>query len=758
MNRAALFDYMGVKKVELLAPAGNYESFLGAIKAGADAIYLGGEKFSARAYADNFSDEEIIKAISYAHIFNRKVYMTINTLCKDHEMDELITYLDQFYTAGLDGVIIQDIGVFLRVKEHYPNLELHVSTQMTITGIYGAQFLKDMGAVRIVPARELSLTEIKYMKETTGLEIETFVHGAMCYCYSGQCLFSSIIGGRSGNRGRCAQPCRLPYTICKDGKKGALNYPLSLKDMCTISMIPQLINAGIDSFKIEGRMKKAEYAAGVTAIYRKYIDLYYEAGENSFQVEEKDIATLTGLYIRSDIQDGYYHKHNGADMITLHSPTYSGMNEGVLDEIRKQYIDNPLKKRIHIKAVFEKDCPVSIQMSCYNHKQELVSVCIEGEQPVPANNQPVTEENIRKGLQKLGNTNFFTEPEDIQISLQNGLFYSLKDINELRRKGIEALEEKLIYKPSRMQDTDIIDITDMGADLTLTNHTNRNMEPVINVRNQEADHLKNNKFDVLISSMAQLEAVLLHASSIDVVYIESDLLPISDEILTRCKQKVKIYIALPYVVRKNDYSRLTEINHFIEEADGCLIRNLETFGWLKYNHYNGNIRTDAGIYCFNQDTLNFWSSQSEKCCLPYELNAKELRLLTRFTENDKLEQIIYGRIPLMITANCIAKTAGKCEKGNGVKRYFINDRMNKDFPIAICCTHCYNIIYNSVPLSLHDKVIKDAIKAGKRIQFTTETQDEVKEVMNYFIKVNQGQTMDLPYPEYTLGHDKRGVE
>ena len=740
MKRTALFDYMGLKKVELLAPAGNYESFLGAIKAGADAVYLGGNQFSARAYADNFSAEELLKAISYAHIFNRKVYMTINTLCKDQEMEALIAYLEQFYLAGLDGVIIQDIGVLLRVKEVYPGLELHVSTQMSITGMYGAQLLKDMGAVRIVPARELSLEEIKSMKEATGLEIETFIHGAMCYCYSGQCLFSSILGGRSGNRGRCAQPCRLPYTMNDEkGRSESINYPLSLKDMCSISLIPKLIEAGIDSFKIEGRMKKAEYAAGVTAIYRKYIDLYYECDRDNYHVEKSDLDVLLRLYIRSDIQDGYYKKHNGADMITLHSPAYSGSDERLLSEIRKSYIENPLKKKISMDAVFCKDHPVKLIISCEGQEQNTISVKIEADAPLLAEKQPITVENIKKGLLKLGNTNFYCDDDDIKITLQDGLFYSLKMINELRRKGMEALEKKLCERECRK-----------------VNQDHESLKRKIAV--QKADSANMALFSVLVSTMEQLSAVSKYASYMDVIYIESCLYPIPNHILTDLKQYAKVYIALPYVVRKNDYNKLSNIYPFILASDGCLIRNMETYGWLKHLNHNGNVRTDAGIYCFNKDALSFWTEKSQTICLPYELNGKELRTLIKFTDNDKIEQNIYGRIPLMITANCVAKTSGKCGDINRKQLFFLKDRYHKDFPVFLNCTHCYNIIYNSVPLSLHDKVIKGEIHTKKRINFTTEDGMEAKKIMDYFIKACKGMVGDLPYTEYTLGHDKRGVE
>ena len=289
-----------MRKVELLAPAGNYESFLGAVHAGADAVYLGGARFGARAYADNFTEEEVCRAIRYAHIYGRKVYLTVNTLVKEREFHDIYQYLLPFYEEGLDGVIVQDLGVFQAVGEWFPALARHVSTQMAVTGFRGAEYLRALGAERIVPARELSLAEIKEIKKRTDIEIETFIHGAVCYCYSGQCLFSSVIGARSGNRGRCAQPCRLPYRTPDGSSKeeplwksrlgrsnGKHIYPLSLKDMCTVELLGELIEAGIDSFKIEGRMKSPEYAAGVTGIYRKYIDRYYE-DPSGYYVEEAD--------------------------------------------------------------------------------------------------------------------------------------------------------------------------------------------------------------------------------------------------------------------------------------------------------------------------------------------------------------------------------------------------------------------------------------------------------------------------------------
>ena len=282
-----------MKRVELLSPAGGYETMVGAFNAGADAVYLGGSKFGARAYADNFDRDQVLDAISYAHLHDKKIYMTVNTLVKENEYGELYDFMLPYADRGLDGVIVQDLGVMRLIRQEFPGIELHASTQQTVTGVYGAKLLKERGCTRVVPARELSLSEMKAIRDEADIEVEAFIHGAMCYCYSGICLFSSVVGGRSGNRGRCAQPCRLPYRM--NGKSGE-QYPLSLKDMSTIAIIPELIEAGIDSFKIEGRMKKPEYSAGVTALYRKYIDKYYENSKGDHSVSKEDLKGFTPSY------------------------------------------------------------------------------------------------------------------------------------------------------------------------------------------------------------------------------------------------------------------------------------------------------------------------------------------------------------------------------------------------------------------------------------------------------------------------------
>lgn len=323
-------------RVEILAPAGSMECLKAAIAAGADAVYTGGALFGARAYAHNLTEEELLEAIDYVHLHGRRLYLTVNTLIKDREMEkQMYDYLLPYYRQGLDAVIVQDIGLFRFIRKHFPDLPIHASTQMTLTGVDGAKFLEKEGAQRIVTSRELSMAEVKKIADETELEIESFVHGALCYCYSGQCLFSSFIGGRSGNRGQCAQPCRLLYRT-PEAKRP--QYLLSLKDICTLELIPEMIESGIYSFKIEGRMKKPEYAAAVAFQYRKYADLYLKYYEEcpaeedpaayamkKYRVREEDRQMLLDLYNRGGFHTGYYHTQNGREMISLNRPNHAGV-------------------------------------------------------------------------------------------------------------------------------------------------------------------------------------------------------------------------------------------------------------------------------------------------------------------------------------------------------------------------------------------------------------------------------------------------
>lgn len=325
-------------RVEILAPAGSYEVFLAVMNAGADAVYLAGNMFGARAYAGNLNNEELIKAIEYCKFHNKKMYLTVNTLLKNNEINnELYDYLLPLYNSGLDGVIVQDYGVMKFIHESFPDMEIHASTQMTITDSGYADFLRKYNVTRIVPARELGLEEIRDIHDRTGMEIECFVHGALCYCYSGLCLMSSFIGGRSGNRGRCAQTCRLDFNY--NGRESKI---LSLKDLCTLDILPEIIEAGVFSLKIEGRMKSAEYAAGVTSIYRKYVDMYLNKGKETYKVDKKDRNRLLMLFDRGGQTDGYYMRHNGREMIADNTKISKDLGEK--NNTKNIYIELLLKQ------------------------------------------------------------------------------------------------------------------------------------------------------------------------------------------------------------------------------------------------------------------------------------------------------------------------------------------------------------------------------------------------------------------------------
>lgn len=742
-------------KVELLAPAGNYEAFLGAVNAGADAVYLGGEKFGARAYADNFTTQEICRAIHVAHFMGRKLYLTVNTLLKNEEIEELTAYLQPFYEAGLDGVIVQDIGVLCHIRDTFPDLALHASTQMTLTGPEGCAFLKEQGVERVVPARELSLQEIRQIKAQTGLEVECFIHGAMCYCYSGQCLFSSVLGGRSGNRGRCAQPCRLPYQIMEDRMEVSdVEYPLSLKDMCTISYIPELIEAGIDSFKIEGRMKKAEYAAGVTALYRKYIDLYEQEGKKGYKVAASDLERLKSLYIRSEIQTGYYERHNGREMITLHKPSYAGSDDKVLEQIRETYLREPNKVSVRMKVSLEMGKPAILQIA-----GEKAAVTVQGERVEKAQKAPLNKEDVRKRFLKTGN--FCVTVSECEIFMPEEVFLPVRSLNELRREGVETYERQHILLQGMVsgreyeeeKPTESVNRTEMVGISLSESSLSEDAAATIPVKEE------NSIIDILVSTYEQLTEAVQHICRR--VYIEGDLY------LTRMEQvdrfminhtEPEYYIALPLILRSSDSAYMKRLIQHLYESDhlikGFLVRNYEGMEYVQKLSSSYTVIPDAGLYCFNAESIRFWAQYGREYTLPYELNRKEAGELVRRGKRLGMcaTMIVYGRIPMMITANCIGKTAGQCSGPRSpVREMFLKDRYDVIFPVEINCMHCYNIIYNSVPYSLHlQKNVVRKIGAGvKRYDFTMETAGECRAVL---------EGREFPFESYTTGHLKRGVE
>lgn len=794
-------------KVELLAPAGNAAAFYGAVKAGADAVYLAGQRFGARAYAENFTTENLVQCIRYAHLFGRRVYLAVNTLLKEGELAELDGYLAPFYEAGLDAVIVQDLGVLRHIRERFPGLGIHASTQMTLCGAYGAATLKRMGADRVVPARELGLEELTVMKAHADIEIETFVHGAMCYSYSGQCLFSSILGGRSGNRGRCAQPCRLPYSVSLDKQRQTGEcYPLSLKDMCAVRLLPQLIEAGIDSFKIEGRMKKPEYAAGVTAVYRKYIDRYFELRERyspdraaeEYKVDQEDYRLLTSLYIRSQVQEGYYFRRNGGEMVTLVSPAYSGSDEAALAEIAARYLDSPMKLPVTAEGRFETGSTASVSIRWGEQ-----SVTVRGETVEAARSQPITAENVKKQLGKFGDSVFAAEA--LRVSVSEDAFYPLGQINELRRRAAGQLErlilEKNGYSGSTLPEEDgnlgernkgVAEKETEGRKV-LAQEAGRKGNGLQTVRNQTpAGDTVLSGWAVSVRTFEQLELlekwILEGRRKPDRIYVEGDLLlrkeAASLESCRRLAVNSRIWIALPYIMRLEDEAYVGRLLETARE-NGCfqgfLARSLDEVGFLTERgaFKNGlECRSDAGVYAWNREAVRELADLGiSGFCLPYELRAEEQReLLTQGNMRERgmcqrasgskdlrretsagescgallPEKIVYSRIPMMITANCVLRTIAGCGRDSG-EAVYLTDRYRKRFPVLRDCLHCGNIIYNSVPFSLHREHMRWS-GVCKRLDFTLESAGEMRSLLEAFWEGGP-----FPFQDYTTGHEKRGV-
>lgn len=726
--------FMRKQKVELLAPAGDFSCFRAAVNAGADAVYLGGEQYGARAYAGNFSTAEILDALRIAHMFRRKIYLTVNTLVKESELVNLVPYIQPLYQAGLDGVIVQDIGVLECLRSHFPGLALHASTQMTITGIYGAAYMKRLGVCRIVPARELSLDEIKEIKDKTNLEIECFVHGAMCYAYSGQCLFSSILGGRSGNRGRCAGPCRLPYTT----DDGRTLYPLSLKDMYTLSILPELIEAGIDSFKIEGRMKSPEYVAGVTAMYRKYIDRYLEQPDRPYKVAAKDEQLMRELYIRSDICTGYYQKHNDKSMVTLREPGYAGSSQEVLKTIQEQYISKnivlPVTGYVYIHAGER----ALLTLSC-----DCATVTVTGELVNRALNRPLDEGEIVKRISKMGDTCF--ELTELTTDTDCISFMSVKSLNELRRTACARLEDELC-RPNEMPVSGKHDMQEVARSRT--------------------DDLtaKVNALCVLTETVEQLLAAN-NFPEIRQIYVNADIF-ISGHSFDRLLLPEKEYIlVMPHIFRKRSRKYLSEYERLLKNGcfSGVLARNFEELEWLTVIGYMGTVYSDYTIYAWNNAALDFLSRRLDGVTLPVELNRKELGKLRA---DCGIQFVLYGFLPLMYTANCVRKTLDYCinDKENENNIYRLTDRYKNVFAVRQNCIHCYNTLYNTVPLSLHgqlDSILKKNYNV-LRLDFSIEDKEQTKAVIAFYLELIHDRKSDMvhdfPLKEFTNGHYKRGVE
>lgn len=735
---------MNPNNIELLAPAGSYEGFEAALGAGADAVYVGGAMFGARAYAQNFNEEELLRAIDVAHIHGKKLYLTVNTLLKNRELkEELVSYLEPYYNAGMDAVIVQDMGVFSLLKKEFPKLHLHASTQMTVTGPEGMKFLADQGATRVVAARELSLQELSRMHEACPIEIEAFVHGALCYSYSGQCLMSSLLGGRSGNRGRCAQPCRLPYQVknfrAKEYGKGEF-CPLSLKDICTIEILPEIIEAGVTSLKIEGRMKQPAYTAGVTGMYRKYLDFLFEKGPANYHVTEKDKKYLLDLFNRGGSCTGYYQMGNGPQMMAFTNEKKTG---GVFLETKQ------LKEKITGELHLVPGSPVLLHVSCQG---EDAYECV-GEVQY-AKSQPVTEERVRQQMDKLGNTSFIWEK--LEIYMEDSVFVPMKILNEARHQALEDLKEKLLQKYRR----------NVGDERVkrIAEETPAKISAIAACDN--VPRKKEEYIPVYVSCESEeASEVLCQKDGIQGIYLPYAL--IEKHLQTGLDNGKEMYLSLPHITRENPpEGYMEQVKKWLEAGlSGFLVRNLESYSALAQMGLADKCVLDHSLYTWNDEAIRFWKNQGIlRNTVPLELNEKELR----HRENTGSEMIVYGRLPLMHSAQCVRKNTFGC---NGQEeRLVLKDRYDKEFPVVCYCRpwkmgntkaaeSCYNIIYNSLPYGLLKEAdrVKELGVSSVRLAFTIESREETERIVEDFVAAYHGSQVSHEY-EFTKGHFKRGAE
>lgn len=702
------------KDFELLAPAGNLEIFKGVIESGADAVYVGGSMFGARAYANNFTEEELLEAIDFAHLRGVKVYLTVNTLIKNSEFSKLYDYLLVYYKRGLDAVIVQDIGVVKAIHEYFPSMEIHTSTQMTVTGADGVRFLSQFGVTRVVMAREVSLAEMKRIHEETGMELEAFVHGALCYSYSGQCLFSSILGGRSGNRGRCAQPCRLPYTV--EGKKD--EYILSLKDMCGIKALDKLHDAGVYSLKIEGRMKQLEYACGVVKYYRSYID-------SMKPVTDADYDRIKALGNRCGFTDRYYFDHNGSDMVTYVKPNFVSNAAEPSPEKRKLSIEGEL--------VLREGEPGSLTVKrgdvTYKASIEPVSAALKA---------PLDKKAAIDRINKTGDTDF--EFSHIKAQIGENVFVPNGALNRLRRDAISGLCDKLLKKYYR-NDARYADMSGLTA---LPEHV---------VKSDAAHDEAINDYTTICSCMtrAQLDT-LIGYECFDVFYLDFDMYDrktliqqFADDVKCLTKRNKKVYLMLPTIFRADSSDYFVSIAKELDKVsfEGFVVKNYEEL-YLTENLFTGKkVILDHNMYTFNDVSRSaFFEHGVSGDTVPLELNSREIM----HRNNIGSQMIVYGYYPLMTTANCVHKNTKGCDKKQ--KLIYLKDRYNKSFAVCNNCKECYNTIYNSLPTMLTKNIskLKEAGIRSFRYSFTIETPKQIKAVMNDKVA------------EYTNGHYKRGVE
>lgn len=760
-------------KIELLAPVGTMESLHAAIENGTDAVYLGGKLFNARASASNFDKDELKEAVTIAHLKGVKVYVTCNILVDQSEVEEVLDYIKYLYEIDVDAIIIQDLGLLNLVRKLFPDLAVHASTQMTINNEYGVKFLEGEGVSRVVLARETPLNEIKKISESSKVELESFIHGALCVSYSGQCLMSSLIGGRSGNRGTCAQPCRMAYSIVDDSGKLVKGwdkkYVLSPKDLNTIDDIPKLIESGISSLKIEGRMKKPEYVATIVKNYRTSID---QGIEFITEGDKKDIAQMFNRGFTKGLGLGDFGKNfisydrpgnqgillgtvERADKYKVYLSLKEDVNEGDIIEFEladgelkgiKMPFDAKAQSKVSIEKpgyilpdtlVYKKSDLSLIEKAKASYNEEKTKYPIDMEIDIHIGKSPrliimykshvmistvddlvqkgenisLTEEKVILQLSKLGDTNYLIN--NININLDEGSYLPMSILNILRRNAIEELDAKI----GKFNDRALIDET-------LYNKSRKEM-----LRFNKEKKVKVKKLSIKVDSLTQFHQ--LDLSKLDRIYL--GFYEGLELIVKNLKEKGKeVYIWTDKILYSEDLERLYRVIKPIEQIiDGISVSNLGSLKFFK-DKFNLKIHGDMGLNVFNSYTAEYLNSLGlDSVTLSPELNLTQIKAITDNT-NIQVESIVYGYLASMITKTCpMALVKGctddkNCTSCNFNKGYGLKDRMDATFYMER--KQGFTTIYNSVPLMVLDN-LDSVFKSGvetTRLDFTRETKNITK--------------------------------
>ena len=659
---------------ELLAPAGDFECLVAAVRGGADAVYIGGKTFSARAYAKNFDIDEIKRAVAYCHLHGVKLYVTMNIQVYDNELDEAVEFASQLYRVGVDALIIADFGLIARIRRELPDFELHASTQMSVHNSVGADMAYELGCSRVVLARELSGENVRDVTATCKAEVEFFLHGALCVCHSGQCLFSSMIGGRSGNRGECAQPCRLPYN---DGK-----YILSLNDLSLANHIKELVDYGVASLKIEGRMKSPDYVYTVTSIYRRLLD----ECRNSSKDED---AALARAFSRSGFTDGYFTGKTFGKMTGIRTEEDKRVSK--IDEKGDFTPDRiPIRAKVEIQLGKESVMTLSLKDQTLGDR----SVTVRGAVAEAARNAPLTSEGVKERLAKMGNTFLSLSVDDIDLTLDEGVNLSPSLLNALRRSAAESFEcfdreEVAVNSGSRA----VIPHGNTGIKRTAIFFTTEALERV------KAEALA--CFDVIFAPLKAFDSVADKANGVYIppVVMENELADVRVMLKAARSSGAK-------------YALIGNLSHFVLAAEAELIPV-------------GDFRLNA---C-NAETKSFLDSLGAECVVAsVELTPRQLKDVGGAA-------VVYGRIPLMITEKCFMKDNFGCDKCGKAS---LVDRKGMKFPMMREYEH-RNIIFNSVSTYMGDKMNELPRDVATHFIFSTESARDIERVIDAFKK-------RAPYP------------